>query len=246
MKTDKKTDSKKHFNGDWKKYVGSIWENLFIAVGAQQKGIVVEIAPGGVNKIGYGLASIDFQGTIYIIEPNEKALSKIVAEYEKIMPKVEIIKLQKKLGEAIEFLPQKVNLVLANHPLDDIIVGKIIDNAKFGSFFDDHYEPNASPEKTRDLWKAIVSDKKKMLEVQNSVVEEFKELFQKTNPDFVIISQYKSYFFQSNRIFEPDEKAYEVIKLLRRMYKRSLVGSRIKEKNISDLNRWLILKNPKI
>jgi len=142
----------------WNHFMGAIWKEIFSNYNLKKDGTVIEIAPGSINKIGWGLSAYKFNGKLYIIEPDIHSIKSIVRQYKKIL-KSEIKPVALSLDKAIQTLPKKVNAILANHPLDDMISGKLLTKKEFDRFFDITYK-NASFK--RKIWEKIDSDKNKI------------------------------------------------------------------------------------
>ncbi len=133
-------DSNSHNNEDnsrsdnWNKHIGQIWEDLFLSVSLPLNGVVIEVAPGDVPKVGIGLTNINFHGTLIIIEPEKESAKKISALYKKLLPKAQLIVMDSKLDDVINRLPKNVDLIASNHPLDDMLVGEYLGSSAFQDF----------------------------------------------------------------------------------------------------------------
>ncbi len=119
----------------WNQYLGDVWYQLIFSYRIPQNGVVVEIAPGDVEKVGLGFHKQGFSGTYYVIEPHQKSLETITAKYKKLMPSATIVPILKTVADAISELPTHVDAIVANHPLDDMIVGKSLNTEEFKDFF---------------------------------------------------------------------------------------------------------------
>ena len=223
----------------WNSFIGNIWQDIFLQSGLKRQGTLIEIAPGSVNKIGSGLSNYGFNGVLYLVEPNLKSLNSIAEQYRQMLS-AKIIPINATLKEAIPSLPKKVNSIISNHPLDDMIIGKYLDEPEFDDLFDDHYD-NASAKKTRGLWQRL-ENSGRIESIKKSVADEFSKLIAHTNPDQVVISQYESYFFKSNNLTAPDKHAFDVLQMIRSRYSRSSSNLCL-ERYVEDKDRWLILGN---
>ena len=235
---------KKNHQENWNHYIGKISLDLFKFLKLPKQSVVVEIAPGEVNKIGIGLEKYGFSGTLFIVEPHPKALKEIIKKYKKSLKKAKIIGIKNKLNEAISFLPGKVDAIIANHPLDDILLGKIISNKEFKKHFGNEYGTN--PEKTKKIWQTV--KKSELKTIKNQTVQELKRLINHCNPRFVILSQYESYFYKTNNNPFPDKHAYDVLRMLAKSYEKNKIDfpSQINNKKIDNPKRWLILKKQNV
>ncbi|NCN86793.1 hypothetical protein GW932_03090 [archaeon] len=224
----------------WNNYIGNIWYNLFVFFNLSKEGILVEIAPGEVNKIGLGLSKYNFSGTIYLVDICKNSLKKVVRKYKYSMPHAKIIPLCIPFGECFNYLPSKIDMLVSNHPLDDLIIGKSMSKKKINNFFSNH--SNLLVSKTKKLWLDFESSKLNSLKIKRSVFDDWKNIIKKINPSFVIISQYESYFFKKNNLLSPDKHAFDILKKLRKFYYDKEVCMKGKIENLIEYKRWLVLK----
>lgn len=221
----------------WNHFMGAIWKDIFSKYGMKKDATVIEVAPGSINKIGWGLSEYKFNGEVYIVEPDMHSLKSITKQYKEILKgKVKPVGLP--LDKVIPALPKKVNAILANHPLDDMIGGKLLTKRGYDRFFDITYK---NADFKRKVWKKLDSEKKKVERVKKEVIYEWCKLIDSTNPELVVIAQYRSWFFRLNNIHAPDKHAYDVLEAIKKKYKQYAVD--IKSKHyIEEPERWLILK----
>lgn len=225
---------------DWNNHIGRIWEDLFISVSLPLDGVVVEVAPGDVPKVGIGLANIKFHGTLIIIEPEKESARKIAASYKKLLPHAQLIVLDSKLDDVVSNLPKNVDLIASNHPLDDMIVGEYLGSSAFQDFFNDHY--NSPAEETRRIWQEL--ELRSNINVFRArVAGSWNRVLIDLHPKFLIISQCESFFFKSNGITSPDIHALNVLKLIKKntdpAYYQEIP---VLNARINQPNRWVILQ----
>ena len=224
-------------NQNWNKYIGSIWARLLSNTSLPKQGNIVEIAPGDVNKLGYALSSCKFQGNLYVVEPNARALASIIRQYREALLKARVIPVHHTLREAVDYLPVKP-VIISNHPLDDMIIGKSLGRGS-DDFFSDHYD--APPEKTRVSWQELKAVPGELENAKLSVIGDWMNLFKKVKPRLVVISQYESYFFKNNNIREPDKHGFEVLQKIRKNCADKEIQITDSINEIKDLSRWLAL-----
>ncbi|MBP7848240.1 hypothetical protein KA013_03435 [Patescibacteria group bacterium] len=86
------------------------------------------------------MANYGFEGTLYVIEPDATALEVLLAKYKKILPAAHLIGIAKPLHEAKEILRDvHIDALLANHPLDDMVVANTLDSKEFVNLFEVEY-----------------------------------------------------------------------------------------------------------
>jgi hypothetical protein len=228
---------------DWNRYMGHIWATVFEDLKLNKEGVVVEIGPGGENKIGYGLAEYGFKGKLYVIEPDNIAMNEIIPLYEKVLPNAKIIRVEKMMHNAASSISEKrVDAIIANHPLDDMIIGCYL-GSSFKKFYNLFY--NSVDCKSRTFWEGIEKDKEQVEKVKESVVEEWTGFIKQTKPIYVAILQYESYYLKKNGVLSPDKRAFEILEMLRKKYAKSDIKDILTSKEgIIEGKRWLVLKNP--
>src|SRR2546423_1777814 len=65
----------------WHRRLGRRWARALRPCRLGSASTVVEIGPGFAAKIGYGLAELDFRGTLILVEPNHAARAEAVRRY---------------------------------------------------------------------------------------------------------------------------------------------------------------------
>jgi len=213
----------------WNAYIGDIWARVLQSLDFKKDGVIVEVAPGGTDKIGRGLRQIGWAGTMYVVEPHKDSLEKTCAAYSVLLPDATIHPVMATLENAS--LPQRYDAIVANHPLDDMIIGTTLKGDDFAEFFTDHYA--SPPSKTTLFWNKkrpfLSSALDRTVDAWSAVIPRAK---------LTVIAQYKSEFFSANGITEPDYFAY---KALRRLSARFNGTTPSPTNGIQDKERWLVI-----
>ena len=108
--------------GSWEDYIATVWADFFCLHNLSTKAVVVEVGPGFSGKIGRGLAQINFEGTLYVIDQDVQAIDHISLYYKEILPDACIVKVNQSLVTWCSNLPQYTDALLMNHLLDDLIL----------------------------------------------------------------------------------------------------------------------------
>lgn len=230
---------------NWNEYIGSLWYNLLTKTSLKKDGVVVEIAPGSVSKIGRGLADYDFKGTLYIIEPNYSSLAEIVIEYCNLLPNANLMPINRTLRAAIPLLPKRPDIILANHPLDDMIVGNALSVEDFDRFFTKHYD-RCSIFETKYFWDILKDNPIIFKQSLQKVLEDWELLIKQIRPSNVAISQYYSFFFKQHRLTEPDDNAISLLRKIETVAQKE--GFNITyplDSLVDDKNLWSLMKGIK-
>lgn len=173
---------------------------------------VVEFAPGFRFKIAYALKRINFTGTIYIIDSNKKVLEFVKEKYTTILPKAKIVLINKDLIDSIEFLPKNVDLFLANHCIDDMIISKYLVGKKLEDAFNN---TNKSKQILINCWNELKEEDNILFNIQENVYNDLKSFFEKISFRLIVMSQYKSgyYMNQKNYVEELSKTIFNKLKI---------------------------------
>jgi len=162
-------------------------------------------------KIAKALKNINFEGELYVIEPNKKAIEFLREKYMEILPNTKIYFLSNTLEDSIEYLPKRVDLLCANHCLDDMIITEYLKNNI--NIFNDKNVKEVLTEK----WNKLSEDKARLNQINIKVLENWKKLFRTIKIKKVILAQYRSTnFFSENTtlIYNLTKKLFDNVKKL--------------------------------
>jgi hypothetical protein len=108
--------------------ISRIWIRRLETAGLAADSTVVEVAPGVEPKIGTALAMLGFRGTIFLVEPDEKAAHTLYHTYTELLPNANVSLVQKPLQDARvgTDLPTAITTLVANHALDDMVMSSIL------------------------------------------------------------------------------------------------------------------------
>lgn len=175
---------------EWEWYIGMLFSKIINDFNLNNCKTILEIAPGFRYKIAYALKEINFNGTLYIIDSSKEVCDYVKEKYQEILPDATIITINDSLENVIKNLP-KIDLLLGNHIIDDLIIYK---EANI------NYKINENIQDILNLsWKNIYNTKK-YLSINARVINLFKELFKKV--DFCILNQYKGNVFLLDNNYE--------------------------------------------
>ncbi|MGZ3712423.1 MAG: hypothetical protein ACXVBE_11740, partial [Bdellovibrionota bacterium] len=222
----------------WDKTVGAAWETALRELQIPQAGVVIEVAPGDRAKVGIGLAGIDFHGTLYVVEPSGPALQRVVEKYKEILPNAKIIPVEKTLQDALPSLPKNADALLANHPIDDMILADRLDSLVSGKIFDN---VRAAFENVEKAWQAIALDKKGLAAAQENTTNLWLHAVDTLKPRGLGISQYESGVLQKYKVFTPDQAAQAVVQKLKSHFGENdpLLSDRLARHRMQP-ERWIV------
>jgi hypothetical protein len=225
---------------NWDKYLGSIWANIILKSDIPLDGTILEIAPGTAEKIGRGLQAIGFKGKLYVVEPEAHSLNEITSKYRQHIPGCSVIPVCKTLQECLSQLPRNIDAVIANHPLDDMILGNSLDNNLFKAYFGEKFGTDI--ERTKSLWNRLEENQAFLQNIKQDIITSWQNIINYVRPKMLGISQYESYYFQKNNILAPDRNALDILERISKIYAKyedKAIMNSIKAHN-ADLKHWKV------
>jgi len=194
---------KKNYNiadPEWEWYIGQLYYQLIKSFYDQKINCVVELAPGFRHKIADALKEINFSGTLYVIDYSSDVLEYIKDKYKSILPNAKIVCINKKFEDCLELIPDKIDLFLSNHSIDDLIISNYSSN---------YYSSKINNEFLHDdllkLWKELYYDKNSIELITNNLKKIYNKLFSKKDIGLIIMSQYKSNSYFLDNEYYMDE-----------------------------------------
>jgi hypothetical protein len=207
-------DMKKNYNiadDEWEWYIGKLFGRLIEKLYHDKIKNVIEIAPGFRYKIAYALKDNNFKGTIYIIDSSLDVLNYVKEKYQELLPEAKIVCINKTFKESINLLPRNIDLLLANHVLDDMIISKY-KAWKYNRSSNNEVMFN----ELSNLWKELADNIDEVNRITLEIFNEFKELFNTKTIKFILMSQYKSnsYYLNNKDMDNIIDKLFNMIKEL--------------------------------
>ncbi len=218
--------------GSFEQYISVIWNDLLKHYSISKTSTIVEIAPGEKTKLGVALSMYWFTGTLYVVEPRERVMNFIVTEYKKILPEATIIWVPTIFQECSSYITSPVDAIFCNAILDDVIVSysaKIVD---FDTYYKDHF---GSVEKSGETWIHIQDN---YWDTTSRILQDIKILLEGLQPTRFIMSQYKSYFYETNSISAANMLPYEVLTAIKTLWENDTSMDSILQSYEQDPSRW--------
>ena len=236
-------------------YMGLLFARIVQSSKLKKINTVVELAPGFRIKGAYFLQMIHFTGTLYVLDTNAKVLTYLKEVYSLLLPEAKIVYLKKSLQEAIPYLPDTIDLLFSNHPLDDMIVGRYL--GKLSPFaFNNTF---LSQKYLYSAWKQI---KRKQLSpvLSEDVRSEFQLFFKAKRVRLFILSQYRSAYYRGEENIS-DQLTHDLFQQLKKegnsndtLTRQAFAfdfpdfdvakeeGFHLKD-NIQNSKHWIVIKN---
>lgn len=185
----------------FEKYMGKVYYHIMSANNLNNMKTIVEFAPGFRWKIAYALKSINFDGTIFIIDSNKNVTEFVEKKYSEILPNSKIIVINKDLIDSIELLPKDIDLFVSNHCIDDMIISKYL----VGKNLEDAFNNTAkSKEILIKCWNELREVDNLLFNIKENVYNDLSHFFENINFKFIIMSQYKSGYYMNEKNYVED------------------------------------------
>lgn len=197
---------------EWEWYIAQLFFNIAKKCQLAPK-TVVEVGPGYRHKIAIMLSQMNFEGELYVVDNNKNVLEFVEQKYTQLLPKAKIICLHQSFENAIHLLPKQIDLLVANHIVDDMLLEQYISKTKYNSMLDDAFLADSFVM----LWEEFSKDKSQVESSTQFVCDAFEKFVKNKQIDFAIISQYKSNLFLKDKSLSMEQitqKCFEKIKTL--------------------------------
>ena len=179
---------------EWEWYIAQLFFNIAKNCKLLPK-VVVEIGPGYRHKIAIMLSQIGFEGELIVVDNNQNVLGFVGQKYTELLPKAKITCINQSFENAIELLPQNIDLLVANHIVDDMLLEQYISKTKYNTMLDQAFFADSFA----NLWEQFSKDKHQVEKCIDFVYATFEKLVKNKQVDFAIISQYKSNLFLKDK-----------------------------------------------
>jgi hypothetical protein len=202
------------FPVQWNKYLGQVWFDILKSKLPSKIDTIIEIAPGTNPKIGHALAKMLFSGTLYIVDPDKNYINSITKQYNSLIPNCTVIAIPKTMLDAIPDLPKKADLLISNHPLDDMLLNTFLSQHKRTDCLS--ISDSVSVKTIKPLWEQVAKESEKAKQqLVEHVSNQWIHCINQLKPNIIAISQYESWLFQQLQMALPDKLAKRVLTLLK-------------------------------
>lgn len=216
----------------FEQYISVIWNDILTHYSISKTSVIVEVAPWEKTKLGVALSMYWFWWTLYVVEPRERVMNFIVEEYKKILPGATIIWVPTIFQNAAQYITSPVDAVFCNAILDDVIVSYSTPIIDFDTYYKEHF---GSVEKSADTWANI---NEHYGDTTQRIVYDWKKLLDMIQPHTLIMSQYKSYFYETNNISVANVLPYDVLCGIKKLWENDFTLNSILEWYKQDPSRW--------
>jgi len=158
---------------------------------------VAEIGPGFSPKVGFGLAELGFQGSVILVEPNRLARSWAEERYRRLLPGADVGVIPFPVPEAGQLARTTVDLLLANHIPDDLLLNTYVKSPYADRIFSEMYPGAECSESFIATWHQLCDATGAVTKLVDDVVDGLVGYVNAVEPACLVLNEYVSW--QHNR-----------------------------------------------
>jgi hypothetical protein len=177
----------------WSALLGDAWAEMLRGLPLGPSGTVVEIGPGFTDKVARALAALDFRGLVVLVEPNVAAAAWASESYRRRLPRAEIRVVTRPLPDGKILAGRRVDALLANHVLDDLILNAALPPDASAEVFASMTAGSACSRTFVGAWRGLLSRSGALARLTSAVAEHFTNYVEEMRPRFVMLNQYPSW-----------------------------------------------------
>lgn len=228
----------------WNLRVGAIWATLLSKYALDRRGVLIEVGPGFQDKIGLGLATCQFLGTLYIVEPNARARRWITKRYRQLLPDARIVAVAQPIRTATRQLPRSVEALLMNHIFDDCLLFATLPPEDGDRVFAEMRAGHPGQFEVSRMWRRLLDDEDALRTTGGRVVDDIAQLLKHTQPRVFGASQYRSWFQMEHGLTRVDHIGAEMLHELElRIGARSVSDGAPLRRFGQQPDRWLVCEH---
>ncbi|MGH3828956.1 MAG: hypothetical protein ACRDRS_00670 [Pseudonocardiaceae bacterium] len=230
----------------WDRHLGLLWARVLRQQEIRLDGRVVELGPGFSAKIGHGLAEVGFHGEVVLVEPNGDARRSAAGKYRRLLPQAHVRTRPRLLRHAGEPVRDRVDLVVANHVLDDLFLSAHLSFRDSDQLFAEMRPGRDCSDVFLRTWRRILGDSASVDRVIADVVDDLVRHLTATAPGCFIMNQYPSWRQGERCLGAIHEIGLAALRLLARRLERDL-SRPVCLRQLGDRDMyWLISVDPDV
>jgi hypothetical protein len=210
----------------WDRKVGAIWARILRVHAVDPEGELAEAGPGFTLKIGLGLKEYGFRGLLYVIEPDARAREWIVPRYRDLLPRARVIPVASRLGSSASALPPRLDALLMNHLLDDLVLEAATPEKRRGAIFGNMHRGARCRRDVRSTWHRLAMRPAEFAAASRSVIDALCLVCRQNRPKLLGISQYPSWFQARHGLSAVDRMVAPLLHQLVRQLPQARAGRR--------------------
>jgi hypothetical protein len=228
-------------SGDsWGRRLGRIWAQRLGDRPLGPDSTVAEIGPGFSAKIGFGLAELDFRGTVVLVEPNRQARRWARQEYQRLLPMARLRSSRRPVPDAGILAAGPVDTLMANHVLDDLLLNCHVSGSETDRIFGEMRPEAGCSERFAEIWRRLLGAPETLAELTERVVEDLVGYVDIVRPARLIVNEYQSWHHdQSGLGFIHEVSLWTLERLGQRLAGTGRLGAQLHSDDAAAI-RWLV------
>jgi hypothetical protein len=176
----------------WGQHVGHFWAGQLRRY-LDLTSTVAEVGPGFSTKVGFGLAELGFQGSVILVEPNGPARIWAEDRYRRLLPNADIEAIPFPVPEAGQLARKNVDLLLANHILDDLLLNTYVKSPYADRIFSEMHSGAECSEAFITTWHQLCATTEAVTKLVDDVVDGLVSYVKAVKPACLILNEYVSW-----------------------------------------------------
>jgi hypothetical protein len=223
--------------------LGRIWARVLRSHRLGPLSTVVEIGPGFATKIGCGLAEIGFRGTVILVEPNDSARNFAIQQYEKLLPKATVLACDLPVPDASFLAGRSVDLVAANHALDDLLLNAHVLTTEGASLFSEMRPGEDCSTVFLQAWNGLLATAPCFRRLARRVARDMYQYINVSQARFAMLYQYPSGHHVRPGLTSIHPYTVHVMRLIRDQLSTESASGRRVQLIRNRSARWLIVRS---
>jgi hypothetical protein len=182
-----------------------------------------------------------------VVEPNARVREWIVPRYRELLPSARVIPVPLRLRSAASLLPTRLNALLMNHLLDDLVLDAVTPERRRSAIFGNMHQGAPCRPEVRRAWQELAADPAKLAIASGTVVNDICYLCHQTRPNLLGVSQYPSWFQTRSGLGLVDEITAPLLRQLVRHLPSAAVDRAARLLRYGEKEpRWLVVHSQEV
>lgn len=230
----------------WDQHLGLLWARVLRQQEIRLDSRVVELGPGFSAKIGHGLAEVGFRGVVVLIEPNDEARRSTAGKYRRLLPQAHVRTQPRLLRHTGKPVQGRVDLLLANHVLDDLVLSAHLSFRDSDRLFAEMRPGRNCSDFFLRTWRRILDDPASVDHAVADVVDDLVRHLTATRPGCFVMNQYPSWRQGERCLGAIHEIGLAALRLLARKLEHDL-SRPVRLRQLGDRDMyWLVSVDPDV
>lgn len=224
INTDEKLpDSYFHSHKAWDNYMAHLWYLFLFYIDVKPYDTIIEIGVGNSIKIGKALSKSHFIGNLFLVDPCQDLLKEAGRYYAQLLPNATIELIPLSFIDALPKLPKHAKCLLANHPLDDMLLAwnqtPVVCEQLFTWTAIAHEQTIPL---SLEVFNLVAANPQQLQATQHEIAESWLKAWQYLMPNYCIMSQYPSLTLKNHGLDKLNHCATFILNCLQEKFHKLL------------------------